>query len=69
MDGLEQVGRFSSQRARKLHDIYQADVALAPFYSPHIISVQIGQLCQFFLRKSHLNPEFPNPFAEGNTRI
>jgi hypothetical protein len=69
MDRLEQVGRLCSQRARKLHDIYQADVALAPFYSPHIISMQIGQLCQFFLRKSHLNPEFSNPFAEGKTRI
>ena len=47
----------------------EADIALAALDTAHVVSMQVGQLCQFLLRQSALNSELAHAPAKENARI
>jgi len=49
---------------RQFDDVDQPDVAFASLDSTDIVSMQVRQLCQAFLRKATLYPQFANASAE-----
>lgn len=48
----------------KFDDIEQAYVSFAAFHSADIVSMQVGQLREFFLRKLPLQPELSDSISK-----
>jgi hypothetical protein len=48
----------------KSDDVEQADVAFAALDTPDVVSVQIRQLCEAFLRKPARRPQCADALAE-----
>ena len=63
-DRLKKLNWFHLQRVRQCDDVDQPDVAFASLDSTDIVSMQIRQLRQAFLRKAALHPQFANASAE-----
>ena len=51
------------------HDVAQGDVTLAALDAPDVIAMQIGKLCQTFLRKTAFGPQFADVPAEADARV
>ena len=53
------------QRVRQYNDVDQPDVAFASLDSTDIVSMQVRQLRQAFLRKAAFHPQFANASADS----
>ena len=63
-DRLKKLDRFHPQCMRQFDDVDEADVAFAPLDSTDVVSMQVRQLRQAFLREAALHPQFANASAE-----
>ena len=63
-DRLKKLNWLHLQGVRQYDDVDQPDVAFAALDSTDIVSMQIRQLRQAFLRKAALHPQFANASAE-----
>jgi len=68
-DGLHQFHGLHPQRMCQRHDVAQTDVALAALDAPDVIAMQIGSLCQTFLRKTAFGPQLADVPAEADARV
>src|SRR4051812_12907248 len=68
-DGLKQLSWFHLQCMRQYDDVDEPDVALAALNSTDVVAMQVRELCQRFLRKAALRPQFANASAKEYARV
>ena len=63
-DRLKKLNWLHFQCVSQLDNVDQPDVAFAALDSTDVVSMQVGQLRQAFLRKAALHPQFANAPAK-----
>ena len=63
-DLFNELHGLYTKRVSKLDNIEQADIAFPTLNSSNIVSMQIRQLCQAFLRKPALQPQFADAITK-----
>jgi len=68
-DWLHKDRRFHAQCVRQLDDVDQTDIALTALDSADVVSVEVRQLRQLFLRKTAVCPELADTSSKQHARV
>src|ERR1019366_3553104 len=69
LDRLKKTHGFHTKCVSKLDDVEQADVAFAALDASDIVTMQVRQLCEAFLRQAALHPRSGPAAACGSGRL
>ena len=69
MNQPKKFGGRNAEAACYCHDVQEADIAFAALHPSDVVAVEMGEFCQFFLRKTALQPEPADFIAKRFTRI